>query len=298
MNSIQELERFFELDLKVKKLIESSRPNMYDRDSVEIEKDLLKTIEMSRSAINQMLFLARLDLEEEFNELFDKIKQNVESSNYNIDKLTEVYENDILKMTDGFEELLEKYIGAYQEQMGQLYIPLKKCSTINDMLHYVHFCVVNSENTYKNMNLLDIKNEGKYEWLGYKLYGREDEVARDIFNNLPDGETAIDELSFNNHILLMVRDRGHALSIDAEKEENDNYRVSYFIPKVCNVGLVNNLKGVKKLDIENSGPFSSTHGEFLSNKENIGRDINEFIRSVPTDEYLEKNSIEKNSIKM
>ena len=36
-----------------------------------------------------------------------------------------------------------------------------------------------------------------------------------------------------------------------EKEENDNYRVSYFIPKVCNVGLVNNLKGVKKLDIEN-----------------------------------------------
>ena len=298
MNSIQELERFFELDLKVKKLIESSRPDMYDRDPVEIEKNLLKTIEMSRSAINQMLFLGRLDLEEEFNELFDRIKQNVESSNYNIDKLIEAYEKNILRMTDGFEELLEKHISAYQEQIGQLYVPLKKCNTINDMLHYVHFCVVNDENTYKNMNLLDTKNDGKYDCLGYKLYGREDEVARDIFNTLPDGETAIDELSFNNHILLMIRDRGHALSIDAEKEENDNYRVSYFIPKVCNVDIVNNLKGVKKLDKELHDKNSSTHGEFISNKEDIGREISDFIKSVPTDDYLEENSITNNSIKM
>lgn len=42
-------------------------------------------------------------------------------------------------------------------------------------------------------------------------------------------------------LLMMVRDRGHALSIEITLN-GQNARLEYFIPKVCNVDMVNNLQ--------------------------------------------------------
>lgn len=285
MTSIQELERFFELDLIVKKLIESSRPNIYGSNVVDLEEDLLKTIETFRKAINQMLFLSRLDLEEEFNTRLNRIKSDIENCDFNINKLLFTYENDILRMSDNFEESLENNIHGFSLQ-ETLFVPLRYCNTVNDMLHYVHFYVINNDKIMASMNLLDAKYEDEYNIGGYRLYGRESAEARNIFNNLPENEARIDEVSFNNHILIMVRDRGHALSIDINKENDDNYRVSYFIPKVCNVDMVNSIKGVKKINPDYQDSFSSTHGEFVVKKDNLGTEIRDFITSVPTDRNI------------
>lgn len=292
MKTIQELERFFELDLKVKKLIEVSRPNLYDADPVEIESKLMSSVNSTRLMLNQMVLLSGLDLEEEFDELHENILNDIKNCNYNINKLESVYENDFLRMTNGFEDSLEKNIFGYCNK-EKIYIPLERCKTINDMLHYVHFYVMNNEDTFKNMNEIDVKKQDdKVEWMTYKLYGKDTEIARDIFNKLPENEARIDEVSFDNHIILMVRDRGHALTIDVQNEL-DHYRVSYYIPKICNIDMVNSLKGISKVDPNKKSDFDSAHGEFVVDKSSVGDEINKLITSVPTDEDIKRVSIEE-----
>lgn len=288
MKTIQELERFFDLDLSLKKLIESSRPNIYNSDIVDIENDLLKVVNTSRRVLNQMVFMTDLDVEEEFNELIEKIEEKIKNCNYDINKLISVYENDILNFSKGLEESLEKNIKGYNVKNG-IYVPLRYCNTINDMLHYIHFYVLNDQKTLQSMNIVDKKlNEsGVYSI----LYGNVSEEAKDIFDNLPNSkrENQIDVVSFNNHVIVMVRDVGHALTIDVQKE-NDNYRVYYFIPKTCNVEMTNNLRGVKKLDPDNYDLNDPTHGEFVVSKNELGKVVGDFIAMVPTDEnVLETN---------
>lgn len=292
MKTIQELERFFELDLKVKKLIEVSRPNLYDADPVEIESKLMSSVNSTRLMLNQMVLLSGLDLEEEFDELHENILSDIKNCNYNINKLESVYENDFLRMTNGFEDSLEKNIFGFCNK-ANIYIPLEHCKTINDMLHYVHFYVMNNEDTFKNMNVIDVKKQDdEVEWMNYKLYGKDTEIARDIFNKLPENEPRIDEVSFDNHIILMVRDRGHALTIDVQNEL-DHYRVSYYIPKICNIDMVNSLKGISKVDPNKKSDFDSAHGEFAVDKSSVGDEINKLITSVPTDEDIKRVSIEE-----
>lgn len=289
LRKIEDLEKFFELDLKVKKLIESSRPNIYNSKSVDIENDLLKSNEISRNALHQMLLIAEFDVKDVFDEFFDKIKNNILSCNYNVDKLNSVYENDFLKMTDGFEDLLEKCIYGYNTWLN-LYEPLGKCHTINDMLHYVHFYVINNLELFQSMNLIMEKNT-KLDWRSYRLFGRDTKLAREVFDNLPNDETDVNVVSFNKHILILIRDRGHALSIDIEEENENDFRISYFIPKICNVDKVNKIKGVEKIDSTIKTRYDSTHGEFTCKRNALCEELNSFIKSVPTDDDMVFNNI-------
>ena len=154
-------------------------------------------------------------------------------------------------------------------------ISLNKAKSINELLHVVHQTIVNNENIYKRLPLLDSKDDFA------KLYGKENELARNIFNNINESIDS-SELSMmslgNDRVLLMVRDHGHALSIEIEKE-NDKYYVKYFIPKICNVKMVNELKGVRKVD--QTSKF--TTGIFETTKENLTYELIDFIKHVPTD---------------
>ena len=288
MERIEELEDIFKLDLEVKKLIDSSRPSIYNDDPVKEESNLLNVVEISRKAINKMLSFANLDIEDEFEEKFNKIKKDIENCNYNVDKLTKVYENDILFNSKDLEKSLEINIIGFG-CLDNINEPLEKCTSINDMLHFVHFYIINNDRILRSMNVVEEVQKGEYDWESYKLYGKDNELARDIFNKLPEDETLIIEVSFDGHVLIMVRDRGHALSMDVQFEENDNCRVSYFIPKACNIEKINKIKGVNKLDESINSRFDPTHGEFICKKDEIGSEINSFIKSVPTDNDINFN---------
>ena len=237
-----------------------------------------------------MAYLSKLDLEEEINKLIEKIENELKNCNYDINKMVNIYETYILNLTKGLEESLEKNIAGYSLKEGR-YVPLRFCNSINDILHYLHFYVLNDNITLQSMNIIDKKINESEEYS--ILYGKESDEARDIFNNLPSGkrEDQIDVISFNNHIIIMAREIGHALTIDVQKE-NDNYRIYYFIPKTCNVEMVNNLRGVKKLDPNNYDSNDPTHGEFVVSKDELGKEIGNFIKMVPTDsDILEKKEI-------
>lgn len=80
---------------------------------------------------------------------------------------------------------------------------------------------------------------------------------------------------------MMVRDRGHALSIEIEKE-NDKYYVKYFIPKICNIDMVNSLKGVNKVTRDSK----YTVGVFETDLERLPFEIINFISKVPMDNHM------------
>lgn len=82
----------------------------------------------------------------------------------------------------------------------------------------------------------------------------------------------------DDRVIMMVRDIGHALSIEIEKE-NDKYYIRYFIPKVCNIDMVNSLKGVKKVKKGDN----YTVGIFETSLEKLPFDLVDFISKVPTD---------------
>ena len=115
------------------------------------------------------------------------------------------------------------------------------------------------------------------------LCGKENEVAKTIFevfpSNLSCGVTDI--MALNNKILIMVRDKGHALTIEIDTS-TDKYLVTYFIPKLCNILMIRNLRGIGNIDLESNFAV----GMFETNKENIGKDIIDFINSVPEDIHM------------
>ena len=53
-------------------------------------------------------------------------------------------------------------------------------------------------------------------------------------------------------LLMMVRDRGHALTIEITLNLQ-TARIEYFIPKICNVDMVNNLPGINKVNQDSVG---------------------------------------------
>lgn len=77
---------------------------------------------------------------------------------------------------------------------------------------------------------------------------------------------------------MMVRDVGHALTIEVTIN-NNIARMEYFIPKLCNINMINALPGVNKVN-ENS--IGAT-GVIETDISNLSGTLFYFISKVPTD---------------
>ena len=220
-------------------------------------------------------------LKDVINNSFNEYNEKLLNSNYDYDKLTRIYQECILKMTVGLEKELQKNLFGYNINRKEVK-SFEKCKTINDYLHAFHFYIVNNEKIFHSMPIIDRKINKDDEPI--ILFGKENDLSRDLFNKYPVelGTGEVDILSFDDHLLMMIRDVGHALSVDSTIE-NDNIRVSYFVPKSCNIEKVNKLKGVTKLDPLTSDMFSPTNGEFVCKKEDFTSEMIDFISNVPTD---------------
>ena len=79
----------------------------------------------------------------------------------------------------------------------------------------------------------------------------------------------------------MCRDKGHALSIEVDIE-GDKSMIRYFIPKVCNPVLVNELKGVNQ--VKQDAQFAN--GRFEVATEDLPMELFDFIAKVPADKEM------------
>ena len=282
----EKLDKFFKIDLKIKNLILKTRPNekTYDTSgAIKYVDNLINELDTIKDYFFWVIdtYNMSLYLKDVINNSFDEYDEKLLNSNYDYDRLTRIYEECILKMTSGLEKELQKNLFGYNINRKEVK-SFEKCKTINDYLHAFHFYIVNNEKIFHSMPVIDRKMNKNDESI--ILFGKENDLSRDLFNKYPveldTGE--VDILSFDDHLLMMVRDVGHALSIDSTIE-NGNIRVSYFVPKSCNIEKVNKLKGVTKLDPLTSDMFSPTNGEFVCKKEDFTSEMIDFISNVPTD---------------
>lgn len=282
----ENLDKFFKIDLKIKDLILKTRPNekTYDTSgAIKYVDNLIKELDTIKDYFFWVIDTYNMSpyLKDVINNSLNEYNEKLLNSNYDYDRLTRIYEECILKMTVGLEKELQKNLFGYNINRKEVE-SFEKCKTINDYLHAFHFYIVNNEKIFHSMPVIDRKINKDDEPI--ILFGKENDLSRDLFNKYPVelGTGEVDILSFDDHLLMMVRDVGHALSIDSTIE-NDNIRVSYFVPKSCNIEKVNKLKGVTKLDPLTSDMFSQTNGEFVCKKENFTSEIIDFISNVPTD---------------
>lgn len=121
---------------------------------------------------------------------------------------------------------------------------INSVTTPNEILHLIHSYVMNNEIIWNSIPLINQKNNN----FNYPIFfrGVTNSLFEKVFLNFPInldcGYTDIVGVN-DNKLLLMVRDRGHALTIEITL--NDTVaRMEYFIPKICNVDMVNRLPGL------------------------------------------------------
>lgn len=279
---LQNIEKFFKYNFEIKKILHTTIPKEEYKYSGDI---LIEYSDKLFQALNDVEYYMNVILEKfnfsngdktYFQNFIKALKDELIKSGYDFNKLKNFYNVFFANMSEQLVNSVGENCVGYSLIHG---IPLKEAKSINEILHVVHQTIVNNQNVLQSLpKLEEKKNNENYEII---LYGKENIAARTLYESFPKelscGFTDIVSLS-NDRIIMMVRDRGHALSIEIEKE-NDKYYVRYFIPKICNIDMVNSLKGVNKVAKDSK----YTVGVFETNLERLPFEIVDFISKVPTD---------------
>lgn len=281
--NLEKMEKFFKYNLEIKNILYNTNPkeaDKYNKDTImEYSDKLFKALNDIEYYINVILDKFEFLQNDKcyFNNFIKALKDELIKCGYDFNKLKQFYEICFSNMN---EELVNK-VGTEIKGGGYLGagVSLNEAKSINEILHIVHQTIVNNENNYRNLPIISQKQN--YEGYNVTLYGKDSELAKNIFNVIPYDLSSdyVEIMSLSNDkVILMVRDVGHALSIEIEKE-NDKYYVKYFIPKICNYDMVNELKGVKKVTRESN----YTVGMFGTTLEKLPFELVDFITKVPTD---------------
>ena len=283
-DDLRNIEYFFEIDLEIKKIIHqlAFNKNISSNDYlVKYSDDLCSNLEIIQYYFISLAYRFNFGtfVINSINELFCNYKENLISCGCYYDKLNDFYKKYISNMNVELVDKINDTCIAYTDRYGLNLI--SDIKTINELLHLFHSYIVNNEWYYKSID--EISKKQNFERYDIVLRGNDNPVALEIFNKFPYelscGPTDI--VSLSDKILIMARDRGHALTIEITIQ-NDKCFVTYFIPKICNAIMVNKLKGVKKVD-ENA---NFTVGMFETDINNISNEIIDFIRKVPMDEHM------------
>ena len=282
--NIEVLSKFFEIDLKIKKLLMELAPNSYDNSSPNakmkyIDKvvDYTKAFKRYFTIISDTMALIDKKYIKKF---FLNIENEIYKFDYRYDNVNDIYKNLFADMSPALvNEINETNVG-YTLFNG---ISTKNCRTINELLHALHSFVINNDYIY-NM-IPPIKTNGDIKLRGYNSF-----LAEQLFDSLPNNTEAsyIDILGLSpTHFIVMFRDLGHATTIEVT-EENDKVFVSYFIPKLCNVEMIKKLKGINKIkNSDNDGVIGWATGDYIVTKEEFLRETMNLIQMIPTDEDIE-----------
>lgn len=283
---IIKLQHFFSVDTKIKKEIYDIAPqslNGYiDETSISEYTDKLND---SLIYILSELKCVALDVFGKESSIFNKvcyleqdIKTNFYSCGFDIEKLKSFYQKYISNMEPSFiDDVKRSYIGYYFGGGGVS--PLKKASTINEILHLMHSRIINNEGLLKSIPLLNEKDNQHNNTIS--LRGIRNPMFEQLFMMFPtDLDCGITDMVIINEktLIMMVRDRGHALSIEVTLNK-DNARIEYFIPKICNVEMVNKIPGVNKVNDDSIGTTGTIEVEI----KDLPTALFNFISMVPTD---------------
>lgn len=280
MDHMQEIKRFLESNIRIKKLMIDLAP----KESYMSLEGAIYYSDLLTNKLNEMEYYLENMLRPLHNnsnfakEMINSIKEELNNANINYSDLKEIYERRISKLDPVFVDYVNETCLGYS--MFGTNISMAK--TINELTHILHSELINSNEVYDTIPT--IKSKQTLSAATINLRGDKNEIAEEIFNNIEltsdVGQTDILGID-DKQAFIMVRDKGHALTIEINKKDN-NYEVNYFIPKICNYEMVNNLNGVTKVNKDSK----YTKGMFNTN--NPKESVIDLINNVPTDEDMFK----------
>ena len=283
-------ERFFAADMCIKTDMHSLVPtesDLYTMDSmVDYMDKLYRGIKDLKTEFKFMVRNIGLgkDTLDKIDKFFKQIIEEVSNLRYDPNTIKRFFNNRISYMREEFVNDIKLNIKGYS-MFSNVDAYFDNCTTVNEALHLLHAFVMNNENILQSMNVLDTKDIGGYS---LTLYGKPSPETKEIFDSFPSntgsGDTDSIGLPGVNKSLMMVRDKGHALSIEITYE-GENAIVEYFVPKLCNIDMVNALPGVIK--VSSDAPMhSGTTGRFVVSKKDLPLMLVDFVKKVPTDEDM------------
>ena len=281
--NLEIMKKFFRYNMEIKKSLYNTVPKEIDKYNKET---IMGYSDKLFQALNDIEYYINVILENfefpdaeksYFSNFIKALKNELIKCGYDFNKLSNFYETCFSNMS---EELVNK-VGDEIKGGGYLGpgVALNEATSLNEILHIIHQTIINNEKNFRNLPVVSQKQN--FEGNNVTLYGNDNELSKVVFNSIPYALSSdyVEIMSISNEkVILMVRDIGHALSIEIEKE-NDKYYVRYFIPKICNIDMVNGLKGVKKVKKGDN----YTVGIFETSLEKLPLDLVDFISKVPTD---------------
>lgn len=216
---------------------------------------------------------------ESLTEFFNKTREQLAIGNYKNIDCREIFQKNFSNMSKDFIENVKKtFVGYTSFNLGDLNNSIKDAKTVNELLHSCHSYVMNNKELLSSITKISEK-QNKFNY-PIMLYGENTKQAEELFKKFPmDLDVGwTDIISLEDQIFMMIRDRGHALTIDIDTSKDD-YFVKYFVPKLCNEDMINALPGINKDNISNNG----ASGSFICNNKEFTDKLFSFIEKVPTD---------------
>lgn len=287
MKNLEAMKEFFERDMKIKETLMSLAPTEADDYDELSRMEYVDKLEKGLDSLeyDTLASIKKFGFGEELNntirEYFANKKKSMAVGKYEAGICQKIYNSEFASMSENFiEEVKEGFVGyAFFSNPSKLPGFVKKAKTVNELLHSIHSSIVNNDGILESMPQIGTKRNTIEEPI--TLYGEENEVAEKIFKEFPlEMDCGItDIVSLKNKVLMMIRDRGHALTIDMDTTNPKEVEVKYFVPKLCNEEMIRKLPGINESSITKSG----ASGFFVSDKDKITKDLFDFIEKVPTD---------------
>lgn len=216
-----------------------------------------------------------------------QIEKNVINAGTDQQKLMTAYNQDFADISEKFNDAVRREVVGYS-LFSNPHTLDRQARSINEILRLIHAAIVNNEGILHSLPVLK-SSEGK----AVNLYGTpssQNAVAEEIFSQLKNSDEFLtDIVSLPNRTIMMVRDRGHALTIDIEQDSDKQYYANYFIPKICNADKVNKLPGVRK--VKKGNPQDFTTGVFRADRNNIAKKTVGFVTEVPIDDDIATENV-------
>ena len=275
-------QHFMEADMRIKReLIKAAPPTDYlDRESIVQYLDVLfDALDYMFAELKCMaLDIFGKDSHElkKIQELDKAAHRAAAGCGTDINRLRRFYEDYLSHMDKGFLDQVKETCIGYAFGFGN---PMKSATTVNEILHYMHNSLVNNDHFLQSIPLIEEKTNDNGEPIS--LRGVQSELFKNVYDHIPSsldiGITDMICLS-DRKMIMMVRDRGHALTIEVTIEK-DFAKIEYFIPKLCNIDMINKLPGIIKVN-ENSVGARGVTGVKV---EELADWLPNFIAKVPTD---------------
>lgn len=279
------LQHFFSADMMIKRTMYYMAPPT-DADFLD-EDSLCKYTDRAYERLNfifKELKCIALDFYGIDSNIYKKIaekeqtaKQAFMTCGIDIHRLRSFYREHISTMNKNFLDSVKEEFVGYAFNGSNASVSLAE--TTNELLHLIHSSIVNNDNLLEQIPLIKEK-ENDYHY-PISLRGVEVETFDKVFEQFPSdldvGYTdmvVIDE----NKMIMMVRDRGHALSIEITLKDH-KAKVEYFIPKLCNIDMINRLPGINSVNKDSVGATGAIEVE----EEFLASQLFDLISHVPTD---------------